>query len=201
MESFDLANHPLEYIRSLIGSVLHPSYFLEVAQYMYLPRTRNTKDRIITKIRARDLNGDWLTRRLTTLQPDYEVCLQSRVYNTQGSLVGHLPFVDCLGSLMPEVFRFSVDKRYGLADTFQLYKTSRSYHAYFAGLLSENLWKDFMAQFLLWNEPKTDFYLIDARWIGHSLLNGYAGLRWSANSRRHATFPEYHSTQQLHTAD
>lgn len=57
------------------------------------------------------------------------------------------------------------------------------------GEVAISKWNRFLGRLLLMNEPGSPA-LVDARWIGHRLIGGYAALRWSANSAQHDSVPK-----------
>lgn len=69
-------------------------------------------------------------------------------------------------------------------EKFKFYLTGRSFHAYGQELLNAQGHANFLAKALLLEED-----VVDARWVGHSLMRGFGSLRWTATSRHYSQVP------------
>jgi hypothetical protein len=71
-----------------------------------------------------------------------------------------------------------------------LYRSGRSFHGYGQHLIGKDAWMQYMGMLLLLNQ-KGESGIIDARWVGHSLMVGQSFLRLTASSPHYKQVPEY----------
>ena len=188
--------HPMHFLKCLKDAI-PPSYFLEFSKYEYQPETNTDQSREVFLARFSEVDEEFLNLHTTSLKPEYEFALQSRIYDSDKNLVGHLPLVDFLVNNISEVMEMSTSSEGQLGKTLWIYKTGRSFHGYFPAILKENEWLKFMASLILWNKPTFGFHITDPRWCAHGIKNGYSALRWSNNSSRHKSYPELFSIEEL----
>ena len=151
----------------------------------------------VLRVPARDLTPDWLVDRLAELGPTEELAWHSRVeYKGVGF---HIPMIDFvsrpahsalhrLGSMLATEM--------DLSGHFVFFDTGRSFHGYFPDLLAEHSWPAYLGRLLILNKPNR-LPVIDARWVGHALVRGFAALRWSNNTDRYRAMPRLLSPKSL----
>ena len=113
---------------------------------------------------------------------DFELALQSVVERSGSTL--HIPMIDFETADEAQVRRFEPV----LQSAFYCFATGRSFHGYFAELLTTENWIDFLGAMLLINSPNSQ-PVVDSRWIGHALRRGYSALRWTRHTNRYETLP------------
>ncbi|WP_162932148.1 primase 1D-like protein [Solimonas sp. K1W22B-7] len=180
-------NHPLEVIRE-IRRLHGDDLMLTFSRYLYRPQTI-LDQREVFSVSITEVTGDWFRRQSQQLEHGWELALNSKVRDARRR-TNHIPMIDFSPSkinarhfdLMREILGRSVFQ------TLSLFSSGRSFHGYTSQLLTPSQWQDFMGRLLLLNEP-TKEPLVDARWIGHRLISGYAALRWTANSSHYAGAP------------
>lgn len=103
----------------------------------------------------------------------------SKVKLENGSF-NHIPMIDFSSNVMGNLLKVKeVLTKVGEEKGFVL-ASGRSYHYYGANLLTQEEWVIFMAKCLLINSR--DETVINSRYIGHSLFDGYCGLRLTSSS-------------------
>jgi hypothetical protein len=70
-----------------------------------------------------------------------------------------------------------------------LFRSGRSFHGYQDLVLTERAWRSYLGSLLLLNRPGHREELVDSRWVGHSLLQGFAALRLTKNTRAYLQLP------------
>lgn len=143
----------------------------------------------VLRVSSTDITPDWIAQRLAELGPLEEMAWHSRV---ESSGVGfHVPMIDFVGrparSVLSQVNR-TIATEMGFHADLLLFDTKRSFHGYFAELISEQTWLKYLGELLLLNEEKRS-PVIDARWVGHALTRGFSALRWSNNTNRYPAMP------------
>jgi hypothetical protein len=143
----------------------------------------------VLRVSGTDITPDWIAHRLAELGPHEEIAWHSWV---ERSGVGfHLPMIDFVGrpprSVLCEVNR-TIAAEMGFHADLLLFDTKRSFHGYFAELISELAWLKYLGELLLLNEENSS-PVIDARWVGHALMRGFTALRWSNNTNRYPSMP------------
>jgi len=121
-----------------------------------------------------DLAGRLPAELLSASQRRLALSVTSRIW-CERRLVGHI----ALMNLHPEGFSDLDELARGVSAVVhgrpgQLVRSGRYYHYYGHGLLSEQEWLDFVAQFLM---PCT---LVSPRYVGHSLIRRFCALRLNA---------------------
>jgi hypothetical protein len=112
-------------------------------------------------------------------------------YVTRNGLGFHIPMVDFVDQPnQPALHDLAmIISEVGFQGDFAFFETGRSFHGYFPGLISERMWADYLGRLLLVNQPNHS-PTVDARWVGHALMRGFAALRWSHNTDRYLAMPQ-----------
>jgi hypothetical protein len=183
MSKPDFNSHPISMVPGWLAE-LGDDWAASFSRYMYSPQTI-ADDRERFTIPLKEVTPAWLERQLADLPAGVELAMDSTLLC--GRRVRHIPMVDfSAGSeQLPDVISWTA-KHLGL--TLRLFESGRSYHAYGSKPISEKRWVQLMGLLLLANFPDRA-PLVDARWIGHRLLAGYASLRWSKNSDQYLATP------------
>jgi hypothetical protein len=124
----------------------------------------------------------------TQLAEDEEIAFHSVVRVRDESVEHHFPLVDFK---TPERARVEASAATIVAEygaVAGLFASGNSYHLYIATLLQQPEWVRFMGRILLLN-PRSAPEVVDARWVGHRLMGGFAALRWTANGSRYSGVP------------
>jgi hypothetical protein len=179
--------HPVGYVRNLVRQ-FEGIRTLSFSKYFYRPQWI-FDERECFEVDAADVTSDWVHDQGALLQEGWELALNSIVKDVRGrskhigmiDFVGRPPIDDILDRVRTMVGR-------NASLNMQLYDSGRSIHGYVTELIGPSEWHKFLGRLLLMNSVGSE-PIIDARWIGHRLLGGYAALRWSANSRQHSQTP------------
>ncbi|MGB4776378.1 MAG: hypothetical protein WBP45_14475 [Daejeonella sp.] len=126
---------------------------------------------------------------LRNLKPDEELAIHSLVESN--GIKYHLPQIDFSNPTNEEIFESLRKLQNYFNYDIYLFKSGRSYHAYFDGLLNEEEWKKFLAKLILLNRQNLNIDIVDVRWVGWSLDNGFSALRLSKNTPLYLSYPEY----------
>jgi hypothetical protein len=121
------------------------------------------------------------------LRTGEEVALDSRCKLAQSNRVWHLAMLDWRGQS-----KFPMRQARKLAalinaPEFLVVASGRSYHVYFKKLLTTKEFRVFLTRAILAEDSETG---VDYRWVAHRLLDGFATLRLSGHSWRHAHEPQ-----------
>ena len=141
------------------------------------------------RVPAQDVKPEWLLARLAELGPKEELAWHSLVERDSGRF--HVPMIDFCGR--PDALAVRgvwnlMANELGLRGDFVLFGSGRSFHGYFSDLISESMWSTYLGELLLINQQDCP-PIIDARWVGHALVRGFAALRWSHNTSRYLAAP------------
>lgn len=188
MTSEIMAQHPVVLAPRLAEAF--PNSELEFARYVYIPQQVNPGERELFRVPVQDVTPAWLFNTVSRLKPDQELALQSRVFGPQGEMVhvGMLDMAHGNGDPRP-ILRRGFGKK--TANEFIFYRSGRSFHAYLLTAMSQKEWWQYMGRLLVCDKvrgPK----IVDSRWVGHRLSEGYAALRWSCNTRQYHQYPQRH---------
>jgi|GEM_PF-3118628 len=126
---------------------------------------------------------------LKNLKSDEEMAIHSLVESNGNKY--HIPQVDFSIPTNSDIFESMSKLQNDFNFDVYIFKSGRSYHAYFDGLLNEEDWKKFLGKLILLNKPQMNIDIIDIRWVGHSLTNGFSALRLSKNTPLYLSYPEY----------
>jgi len=121
------------------------------------------------------------------LRSGEEVALDSRCRMAQNEQVWHLAMLDWRPQ---SEFPMRHARRLAAlihAPEFLIVASGRSYHVYFKKLLSTEEFREFLTRSILAEDSASG---VDYRWVAHRLLDGFATLRWSGQSWRHAHEPQ-----------
>ncbi|KAA6327012.1 hypothetical protein EZS27_023961 [termite gut metagenome] len=114
------------------------------------------------------------------LKKEEELALNSRVYIDK--IFRYIPMCDFSFSNYDTVELYLNDIQQYLQTDIYIYKSSRSHHMFAPKLLTLREWSKFCGYLLLMNRPEQPFNVVDSRWIGHSLEQGFGALRFTCNS-------------------
>lgn len=143
-----------------------------------------TKYRYIKRIDSDELNRQKL---LTGLVQNEEAAINSRLY--LDGKIRYIPMVDAVIESLDEIEGIiKVFKNYSDKPLY-IFSSGRSYHIYTLKLITVRDWMKFNGELLLLNPPGTE-KVIDSRWIGHSLVQGFGALRLTCNSHYYLETPE-----------
>jgi hypothetical protein len=185
MENSDfLRSHPIVFLKDL-RTAFGSNLILGFSRYRYSPRIRKD-DRVRFNVSIEEVTLGWLKRQLECLEPVQELALESRVLLDGNAR--HIPMLDFRGMTKGQLTAIMEIFPSSYAKGVHVYRSGRSYHAYFPQLLSTRRWIKFMGSALLCNSP-SGASVVDQRWIGHRLIGGYAALRWSFNTPHYKGYP------------
>jgi hypothetical protein len=187
------SGHPLWKLRSELFD--HRAVMsLEFSRYVYR-EFGVTEYRKTFQISADKVQDGWLSTQLNSLESEEELALHSRV-NLKGATL-HIPMIDFvnIGPWQEIHTRLQhISKRLGR--NLWLYSTGRSLHGYYFVLVDEPSWYRFLGELLLCNSRgRSSSEIVDSRWVGHSLVQGFSALRWSQNTSRHSSLPYLVNTE------
>lgn len=192
-------NDPLDFIISFFGEKekLFDHVEIELSYYEYLPQTVLDKRKIL-KLECIALNREDLEEILVACPAGHEVAIHSKFttthYNKKQTF--HLPMIDfnceieMIGNVVSSVRKILPEK---IWKTLYFYNSGRSIHAYSLSPIKPAEFFDFMGRCLLMNLPN-ESSLVDARWVGHRIMAGYASLRISHNTNNYLAAPKYMGT-------
>lgn len=167
----------------------------EFGIYKYIPQTVSD-ERLIIKVSSSEVDN-WFAEQSKKLHPNYDIAIQSRVYDKHSQETYHIPMIDFAGGLTKADF-IRVEQSLsdiGLTD-FYVVKSGRSFHLYGYPLIPSSLLSSFFGRVLLLNEPNKS-PISDVRWIGHRLIAGYGALRWTCNNSHYKGIPEIIDLSEL----
>lgn len=134
------------------------------------------EDREIIKIEKELLTKSWLKEKMNGKE-DKELSLHCWV--TKDGSAYFIPMID-----------FACKPRPSLKDLppydFRIYSSGNSYHGYGSALFPSEEWRSYVGNLLLLNVPNKED-IVDSRWVGHSLINGFCALRLTSNLKSKIT--------------
>jgi hypothetical protein len=157
-----------------------------ICVYSHTPRSRKYDQEIIPC--SVDRLIETYQKLESKLTPGHEIAIHSRCLLEDGTTIRHLPMLDWRGRDMPSISKLREIASVIRADEFALFDSGRSFHVYFRVLLSEPDFLRFLTEAVL-VENRQSTSGVDYRWAAHRLIDGFATLRWSATTRRHAHEP------------
>ncbi|HEY8272436.1 MAG TPA: hypothetical protein VIG33_16205 [Pseudobdellovibrionaceae bacterium] len=189
----DAKAHPIKLLKIFISLAGNDSIF-EFGKYIYKPGEFQNK-RHVYEVKASEAE-EWFTSMISQLKDDEELAFQSKV-KTKDNKIYHIPMIDFLSKIKKSDIQSveTVFKEFGISN-FEIYETGRSYHLYGLSLISAEKFQEYMGALLLINPPDSP-YPVDARWVGHQLINGYTALRWTHNSSLYKKYPHKISISDL----
>lgn len=187
MKSMDYEAHPFAFVREIL-STLDDDCTMSFSKYLYRPQLVFDQ-RELVEVSVSDLDVFWIEDQISSLQPEWELALNSKVIDPSGR-THHLGMIDFVGrpdiSLLSDRIRMVLGPQWALR--VEYFDSGRSLHAYLGGLMRPGEWHQHLGRLLLMNFPDSP-PIVDTRWIGHRLLGGYSALRWSANSSHQFRVP------------
>lgn len=170
---------------------------LEFSRYVYKPYGM-TLSRVFIQVKATEVSDAWLADQVDQLNDEEELAFHSRCKLPDGS-TRHFPLIDFVGSASAETIRDRTrELSNSLKTEMKLFRSGRSFHGYCFTILSSNDWVRFLGRALLCNPPRgKGEEIVDVRWIGHSLTNGYSALRWTKKTDFYKSEPELVSDPAL----
>lgn len=188
------ANHPYLVVEEIIGGYGKDLRF-EFGQYIHYKDTIEDYREYI-QLDAEETNKERIEELISSLKPDYELALHSRVHFGTGEIL-HIPMIDFNGRLSPEDWKRVIGiLPPKITKNLIIFETGNSYHGYSTELLHKEDWIEFMGTVLLLNTPNSE-PIIDSRWVGHRLLGGFGSLRWSCNTSQYKKTPNLFSNKKL----
>jgi hypothetical protein len=161
----------------------------EFSKYIIGPSGQQfEKQREIITVSKNNLNYNWVTIQLASLQDMQEFGINSLVLID--NIKYHIPMIDFEPYTNEEFFSSSLSfivKELELTDIW-CFRSGNAYHAYGAPLLQSNDWYQYLGKLLT---ISTELPPADKRWIGHSLKRGYSVLRWTRNTNRYKQTPTF----------
>lgn len=140
------------------------------------------------RVPSRQITEEWARRQLVRLGSNEELAFHSRVY--AGDTVYHVPLVDFLGPFdapfVKGVLKPLIEQ---VRSKICFFSSGRSLHAYMLSMFLPDYWTRFMGALLL-VQTSDGRPVVDYRWVGHSLINGFGALRWSRNTKLYLQVPE-----------
>jgi hypothetical protein len=180
----DFSRHPIGFLR-VLRSKYGNNIELSFSRYRYIRRVREDVRRSF-RVAVRDVTRKWLANELAELLTGEELAIESRVSLERERR--HIPMLDFVGMERAQLAAvMEVLPQYPTRQAL-VYKSGRSFHAYFPVLITPAEWIQFMGSALLCNTPSHP-RIVDPRWIGHRLISGYAALRWSWNTSSYRAAP------------
>jgi hypothetical protein len=181
-------NSPLVKLLEFDTFKLNPNLIFQYSKYINgVPGTGKVELRV-TK-RLKDISSFYkdLELQINNLAPKEELAIHSIIIKDQ--IRYHIPFIDFAEPSDSEIFD-SISKLQEIYNSkVYLFKTGRSFHAYFDCLLTDHYWKKFLGHLLLLNVHSSS--ITDTRWIGHSIIQGFSSLRLSCNTEAYLSIPKY----------
>jgi len=183
----NLSKHPIHQIIQLVRHMENAT--LHFSEYSYLPQEL-LDERKIFQVKAAALSEEWFEEQIKNLPDNTELAFHSLIVAERKSL--HLPMIDFCSPISEFLqAKNTVSKLLPshINSSLKFYSSGRSIHAYGSTLLRPIDWRNFMGRLLLANYPDKK-PTVDARWIGHRMIAGYATLRLSCNSSTYLEYPE-----------
>lgn len=122
------------------------------------------------------------------LKEGEELAINSRVFIDK--VTRYIPICDFsfknIGQAKPYLDKM---QEYLKTDLY-VYSSGRSHHMYAPKLLTLREWSKFCGYLLLLNSPELPFNIVDSRWVGHSLEQGFGALRLTSNTAFYLQTPE-----------
>ena len=184
----DLERHPFAVIRNIKSQFFLDDAEFEYSRYVSGGRGR-TISREICKVKGSELSTKWFLKELSLLKAGEELAWHSSVYRLGARF--HIPMVDFQGIYQENKFKPLVQnllKR--VKGNAYIFDSGRSSHGYMLSLLTEEEWYFYLGLLLLSNPfSSSEPQIVDSRWVGHSLKQGFSALRWSKNTELYLQVP------------
>jgi len=187
------SGHPFyEFEKTIVNHF--PDAWLTFSKY-YSKDYGSTAHRESIEVKSSDITLLWVENLLASLKNEQDLAVHSKI--RIGENVFHIPMIDFLNinnldlSIQELLTRSSENNKDLFEKILQklfIYSSGRSLHGYSYILLNEEKWHKYLGDLLLLNSSSLKG-IIDSRWVGHSLVNGYSALRWSLNSESYKSVP------------
>jgi hypothetical protein len=177
--------HPIIFIEQYFKQIPWVSY-LELGIYTYVPQTNTDPNRIIIKTPPEKLS-DTYHKMQQTLRNDEDIAFQSRIHTQRG--VFQTLLVDFATSKLKYAQETAMQiTSFSKTPYALLVFSGRSFHLYAFSFYMKTQWIQHMGQCLLLNK-KNEEKIVDDRWIGYRLIQGYGSLRLTCNNKNYLTEP------------
>lgn len=140
------------------------------------PGSGKSEDRIVIKDKL--ITIDFIKDQIDRLNPGWEFAFNSMIAYNHSRY--HLPLIDFYcKKIDSQVIDSLKELKQEFEGVIYIFKTGRSFHGYHDILLTKRKWEEYLGSLLLLNKRTFADEIIDSRWIGHSLRQGYSSLRIS----------------------
>lgn len=147
-----------------------------------------TKYRSISSVKDINYFYNEIIDIINNLPINRELAIHSKVVKNKSEY--HIPFIDFEAPIGVNLFDSLNELQKMFNDDIYIFESGRSYHGYFDALYSKRKWERFLGTLLLLNKTN-EIRIIDSRWIGHSLRQGFSSLRLSCNTSAYKNFPRF----------
>ena len=177
--------HPIDLIVKYFAS---DGVTLNFSKYIYVEYGR-TLERTMFSEKSGAVGSFWLEYQLKALRKSEELAFHSKVGKHGNEY--HFPIIDFVGRHDVDELRKAFLAVFPDWDSvLHIFDSGRSYHGYIPQLLKKSEWIAFLGKLLLVNPPPhRGGPIVDARWIGHSIVNQFSALRWSWNTSMYLGIP------------
>lgn len=139
-------------------------------------------------VETTDLTRSFLFGLQETLSPTAELAIKSLI-KSKGR-VYHLALIDFQYPELDDHFSQMIAAfKEQYSAPLYLFRSGRSFHGYQDLVLTESAWQSYLGALLLLNRPSQREEIVDSRWIGHALLQGFMALRLTKNTRSYLQLP------------
>ena len=152
-----------------------------------VPGSGKTESRNL--IPVKELTYHKVQELLDNVPVGYELAINSLI--TADKKNYQLAFIDFSYRFYDNVFLEAIKTlKINYPQDIYILKSGRSFHGYQDILFGEEEWKEYLGKLLLLNKPYDSFEIIDSRWVGHSLIQGFSALRLSHFTSSYLKYPE-----------
>lgn len=185
-ELLDWDKHPIKVVEEIINHYGRDIKF-EFSRYKYIPQhIEDTQE--VFYVDGNSFSQDYISNLIADLGDDEELALHSRIIID--NKLKHIPMIDLSTKSTARTVKELVNLLpMNTVTQLALYNSGRFYHAYSTCLIDNESFPSFLGQLLLFNRPGEPL-LVDSRWVGHRLVDGYLSLRWSCNSSGYIHYPQ-----------
>lgn len=139
-------------------------------------------------VETEELSPAFLLELQETLSPSAELAVNSLI-KSKGNAY-HLALIDFQYQELDDYFSQTIaDFKKQYPALLYLFRSGRSFHGYQDMVLTESAWRSYLGSLLLLNRPGHREELVDSRWVGHALMQGFAALRLTNNTRSYLQLP------------
>lgn len=179
--------HPYWRLRSIVERDQDIELF-NFSYYTYIPQSLQDCRKVFSISRVEFLQEEIVGEIIFQTPLGQELALHSTIFHKERGVV-HLPMVDMSTGSSAQLEKVKPILGEEIFNSFDWYRSGRSYHGYGRYLMSHDEWIVQMGKLLLVNKigvPPT----VDPRWVGHRLIAGYAALRWTKNTAYYVDSPK-----------